>query len=70
MSKSVTVELPEHVWKSVRYVLTYQIERLGRKVARSHSDRAIGYDRNRISNLKEALSRIDGKLETSSAEDE
>ena len=62
MEDKITVELPKHVWRSVRSVVTYYVQKLDRKASRSSSATSAAYDRNRVRNLQEALRALDDGL--------
>lgn len=61
----VQVELPEHVWRSLRSVTSYYIKKLDRKASNSGSETSAAYDRNRIKNLQQAVDAIDEGLKVS-----
>jgi hypothetical protein len=58
----MTLDLPLPIWRSVRYALQYQIERLERKADRSGSETATRYDRERADNLTVALNAVEVEL--------
>jgi hypothetical protein len=61
------VALSRNVWRSVRYALQYQIDRLERKSHKSHSERSAAYDSNKVANLTAAVSQISTAIDSTEA---
>jgi hypothetical protein len=61
------VTLSRNVWRSVRYALQYQIDRLERKSNKSHSGRSAAYDRNKVANLTTAVGQISTAIDSTEA---